>query len=186
MPYARGVDALTRPGRTTFAPSRVVARDARSSRVRAAETRIRWLAVLLDDLIEIPGTGRRFGVGPLIGLIPLVGDLLTAIPGVWLILEAARFRLPTSVLIRMVLNLTVDLLVGLIPFAGDLFDFGFKSNIRNLELFRRHAADPDASTAEHRRFLGGLLLIVFGLVLFMGWAFVTVLRWLDSFTIAVP
>jgi len=179
------VDALTRPGRTTAALATVRA-DAHSARVRAAETRIRWLAVLLDDLIVIPGTGRRIGIGPLIGLIPFFGDVLTAIPGAWLILEAARFRLPTSVLLRMVLNLVVDLLVGLIPIAGDLFDFGFKSNVRNLDLFRRYAGDPGASTAEHRRFLGALLLIVFGLLLFMGWALLAVLRWLDSFTIAVP
>jgi hypothetical protein len=154
--------------------------------VRAAETRIRWLAVLLDDLVEIPGTGRRIGLGPVVGLIPWIGDLLAAIPGALLILEAARFRLPTSVLLRMVLNLVVDLVVGLVPIAGDLFDFGFKSNVRNLGLFRRYATDPDASSVEHRRFLGGLLLIVLGLVLFMGWALLAVLRWLDSFTIAAP
>lgn len=180
------MDTLTRPGRTTTAPSPAHPRDARSARVRAAETRIRWLAVLLDDLIEIPGTGRRFGIGPLVGLIPFFGDVLAAIPGAWLILEAARFRMPTSVLLRMVLNLVVDLVVGMIPIVGDLFDFGFKSNVRNLQLFRRYAADPDASTAEHRRFLGGLLLIVLGLVLFIGWALIAVIQWLDSFTIAVP
>ncbi len=182
------MDALTRPGRTAapaaLSPAR--AADPRSASVRAAETRIRWLAVLLDDLVEIPGTGRRIGLGPVVGLIPWIGDLLAAIPGAWLILEAARFRLPTSVLLRMVLNLVVDLVVGLVPIAGDLFDFGFKSNVRNLGLFRRYATDPDASTVEHRRFLGGLLLIVLGLVLFMGWALVAVLRWLDSFTIAAP
>src|SRR4029077_9582399 len=135
------------------------ASDARPARDGAAETRIRWLAVLLDDLFAVPGTGRRIGIKPLIGLIPVVGGLLAGSPGGWLILEAARFRLPTSVLIRMVLNLVVDLLVGMIPFVGDLFDFGFKSNVRNLDLFRRHATDPRASTAEHRRFLGGLLLV---------------------------
>ena len=168
-------------GTTSLSPT-----AGRSARVRAAETRLRWMAVLLDDLIKIPGTGRRTGIGPMIGLIPVVGDVLTAIPGAWLILEAARFRLPASVLSRMVVNLVVDLAIGLIPIVGDLFDFGFKSNMRNLDLFRRYAADPDASTAEHRRFFGGLLLVVLGLVLLMGWAFLAVLRWLDSFTIALP
>jgi len=184
------VDVLTRPrarpaspgASSSLATPRV---DPRSGRVRAAETRIRWLAVLLDDLIAVPGTGRRIGLKPLIGLIPVFGDLLAAIPGAWLILEAARFRLPTSVLIRMVLNLGVDLLVGIIPFVGDLFDLGFKSNVRNLDLFRRYATDPGTSTAEHRRFLGGLLLIVFGLVVFMVWALLTILGWLESITIAV-
>ena len=159
---------------------------AREGRIRAAETRIRWLAVLLDDLIEIPGTGRRIGLGPLVGLVPVAGDLLAAAPGAWLILEAARFRLPASVLARMVVNLVVDLVVGVVPVIGDLFDFGFKSNLRNLELFRRHATEPDASTAEHRRVLGGLLFVVLGVVVALGWAFVALLRWLDSFVIAVP
>ena len=167
-------------------PIPIPAADARDTRIRAAERRIRWLAVLLDDLIEVPGTGRRIGLGPLVGLIPWAGDLIAAGPGAWLILEAARFRLPASVLLRMVLNLVVDLVVGLVPVLGDLFDFGFKSNLRNLELFRRYASEPDASTAEHRRFLGGLLLLVLGVVLALGWLFVALLRWLDSFVIAVP
>src|SRR3954447_4255269 len=75
-----GVDALTRPkartGSTVTPGSTAGAPHARSARVRAAETRIRWLAVLLDALIEIPGTGRRIGIGPVIGLIPWIGDLL--------------------------------------------------------------------------------------------------------------
>ena len=100
------------------------ARD-RSSRMLASERRIRWLAHVLDDLIPVPGTGRRIGLKPLVGLVPWVGDVIGAAPGAWLIVEAARFRLPGSVLARMVLNLIVDFVVGLIPIVGDLFDFGF-------------------------------------------------------------
>jgi hypothetical protein len=69
---------------------------------------------------------------------------------------------------------------------GDLFDFGFKSNLRNLQLFRRYAAEPDASTREHRLFVGGLLLLVLGAVLLLGWLIVSVLGWLDSIVIPVP
>lgn len=147
---------------------------------------MRWLAVLLDDLVEIPGTGRRIGLGPVVGLVPWFGDLAAAAPGAWLILEAARFRLPRVVLVRMVVNLLVDLVVGAIPLLGDLFDFGFKSNVRNLELFRRHANVPDASTRDHRWFLGGLLLLVLGLMLLIGWLLVTTLGWLDSLVVPVP
>ena len=170
--------------RTTLeAPAR---RTPQDGRIRAAETRIRWLALLLDDLVEIPGTGRRIGLGPVIGLVPWIGDLVAAAPGAWLILEAARFRMPASVLGRMVVNLLVDLVVGMIPILGDLFDFGFKSNVRNLELFRRHASDPDASTADHRRFLAGLLLLVLGVVLLLGWLLVTLLVRLDSIVLPAP
>lgn len=154
--------------------------------IRAAETRIRWLAVMLDDLVEIPGTGRRIGLGPVVGLIPWIGDLIAAAPGAWLILEAARFRLPPIVLTRMVVNLLVDLVVGAIPLVGDVFDFGFKSNLRNLELFRRHALDPDSSTRDHRVFLGGLLLLALGVVLALGWLLLSLSGWLDSIVIAGP
>lgn len=159
---------------------------SRQGRVRAAETRIRWLAVLLDDLIELPGTGRRIGLGPVVGLVPVVGDLIAAAPGAWLILEAARFRLPPSVLARMVVNLVVDLVVGAVPVIGDLFDFGFKSNLRNLELFRRYASDPGASTRPHRMFLGGILLVALGLVAALGWLVVALIGWLDTFVIPAP
>jgi hypothetical protein len=180
--------ATVRCGRTATLPAMHVSSTrtgSRDDRIRAAETRIRWLAVLLDDLIEIPGTGRRIGLGPVVGLIPGVGDVIAAAPGAWLILEAARFRLPRVVLARMVANLVVDLIVGAVPLLGDLFDFGFKSNLRNLELFRRHASDPDASTRDHRLFLGGLLLVVVGAVLAVGWLFVSLLGWLDSFVIPI-
>jgi hypothetical protein len=137
---------------------------------------------LLDDLVPIPGTSQRIGLDPVIGLIPWIGDLISAAVGFWLIAEAARFRIPSSVLARMVLNTTVDLLAGAIPFVGDLFDVVSRSNRRNLELFRRHATDATASTAEHRAFLAGLVLVVVGLI----WLAATLLGWLLSIEIPVP
>ena len=97
------------------------------------------------------------------------------------ILEAARFRLPGVVLARMVVNTVVDLVVGAIPLIGDAFDFIFKSNTRNLALFRRHATDPGASTTEHRAFLAGLVLLLVGLL----WLAVVAIGWLLSIQIPV-
>lgn len=148
----------------------------RSARLAAAERRLSWVSRLLDDAVVVPGTGRRIGVEPVIGVIPGVGDVFSAAVGIWLIAEAARFHLPRVVIARMALNTAVDLIVGIIPVAGDLFDFVFKSNSRNMDLFRRYASDPTASTREHRLVLIGALGLVIGII----WLLVAALSWLAS------
>lgn len=141
---------------------------SRTERFKAAERRLAAMSHVLDDLITVPGTGRRLGLDPLIGLIPVIGDGISALAGAYLIAEASRFRLPPVVMARMVINLLVDLAIGVIPFVGDLFDFVSKSNARNLELFRRYALEPEADTGEHRRFFIGLGMVVLG-VLWLTW-----------------
>jgi hypothetical protein len=137
---------------------------------------------VLDDLVEVPGTGRRFGIDPLLGFVPVVGDLASAIVGLWLIAEATRFRLPRVVLARMVVNTLVDLVVGAIPLIGDAFDFVAKPNARNLALFRRYAGDPASSTSGQRLFFVGLGLLLVGL----GWLLGQALGWLQSIELSVP
>jgi uncharacterized protein DUF4112 len=160
------------------------ARDtgARSTSIQDAERRIAFMARMLDDLVTIPGTRQRLGVDSVVGLIPGVGDLASAAVGAWIIVEASRFRLPGVVLARMVINTVIDFLIGAIPLLGDLFDVVFKSNSRNLALFRRHATDPGASTTEHRAFLVGLVLVLVGLL----WLAVVALGWLLSVEIPAP
>jgi len=98
----------------------------------------RW-AVLLDSAFRIPGTGIRFGLDAIIGLIPGIGDLSTPAFAALLILQAARMRLPLVVQARMVLNAGLDMLLGLVPILGDVADVGWKANLRNLALLERHA-----------------------------------------------
>jgi Domain of unknown function (DUF4112) len=133
---------------------------SRSERFRAAERRIELISRVMDDLVPIPGTRQRIGLDPIIGLVPGIGDVVSALAGVWVILEAARLGIPAIILIRMGWNAAVDLVVGAIPVLGDLFDVVSRSNRRNLELFRRHALDPTASTAEQWLFLGGIALVI--------------------------
>jgi uncharacterized protein DUF4112 len=128
---------------------------------------------IFDDLIEVPGTGRRFGLDPIIGLIPVIGDIAGAVASFWIIAEAANFRLPRIVLARMIVYAGVDLVIGAIPLFGDFFDFFSKANERNLALFRRHARDPGASTADTRWFFVGLGTIFIGLA----WLALEVFRW---------
>ena len=160
-------------------PEPIPGRAAPSSRLAAAERRIAWVSRILDDLVEIPGTRRRIGVEPVIGMLPGAGDVLSAAVGLWLIVEATRFRLPGVVVARMVLNTLVDLVVGLVPVVGDLFDFVFKSNARNVALFRRYAADPTASTREHKLVLVGALLALVGIA----WLAASLLGWLLSLAV---
>jgi hypothetical protein len=151
-------------------------------RIEEAERRIATVARVLDELVTIPGTRQTIGVDSVVGLIPGIGDIASAAVGAWVILEAARFRLPRVVLARMVVNTVVDLALGAIPLVGDVFDVVFRSNSRNLALFRRHAMEPGASTAEHRAFLAGLALILVGL----GWLAIVALGSLLSVRVPAP
>ena len=161
------------PGATTATGRiRVRASDpSRTQRALAAERRIGAVANLLDDLAPIPGTGARVGLDPIIGLIPFVGDLTSAVMGTWIVLESARFGVPIVVIVRMLMNTSVDFAIGLIPFLGDIADFGFKGNRKNLELFHRHALDPRANTTGSMALVIGVLFVAIGL----GWLIVTLL-----------
>jgi hypothetical protein len=112
----------------------------------AAERRLERLAVLLDAQFVLPGTGFRFGVDGLLGLVPGVGDAIGAGLSAWLIIEAQRLGAPKPLLARMVANLALDAAVGAVPVLGDLFDVAFKANLRNMRLLRRHLDDLRSST----------------------------------------
>ncbi|WP_445399564.1 DUF4112 domain-containing protein [Zobellella sp. An-6] len=103
----------------------------------AGRARLKRLAWLLDSSIRLPG-GFRIGLDGLIGLVPGVGDLVAAGLSAYIIAEAARMKLPAGVLARMGLNVLLELLIGAIPLFGDLFDFAFKANQRNVRLMDAH------------------------------------------------
>jgi hypothetical protein len=89
---------------------------------------------------------------------------VAAVVGTWVIAEATRFGIPRIVVARMSVNLLVDLAIGAIPLIGDIYDVTMRSNSRNLELFRRHALDPDASTRGQQAFFAGLVLMLVGAI----------------------
>lgn len=95
--------------------------------------RLERLSWLLDSAVRLPG-GFRIGADGIIGLVPGIGDLIGAGLSSYIILEAARMKLPAGVLARMGLNVLLELGVGIIPIFGDLFDFAFKANRRNVRL----------------------------------------------------
>ncbi len=125
---------------------------------------LRALSRLLDNAFTIPGTRFRFGLDALIGLVPGLGDAVSAAFSGYLVLQASRLGAPKSVLNRMVANVAIDTVVGWVPLLGDLFDVAWKSNARNMALLEEHLRHPSAAKAGSRRalvLLGALLVVFF-------------------------
>jgi hypothetical protein len=99
---------------------------------------VTYLAKLMDSRFRVPGTNWRFGLDGIIGLIPGAGDLSTFAVSGYMLWIMARNGASGYVLARMVVNVLIDAIIGSIPFIGDLFDFVFKANTRNLRLMQEH------------------------------------------------
>lgn len=149
---------------------------SRAERFQDAEARIHRVTHLLDDIVKVPGTSQRIGLDPVVGLIPVIGDIIGALVGGWVVLEAARFGVPRIAVARMVVNVLTDLALGLIPILGIWFDVVSRSNAANLEIFRRHALDPDATTAGHQAFFVGLVLVIIGGIWLVVWAMIRLIE----------
>jgi hypothetical protein len=127
------------------------------------------IAWFLDNAFKVPGVNWRFGAEALIGLIPGAGDIISGAIGLMLLFRAFQFKLPKIVILRMIVNTLLDITVGAIPFLGDVFDFIFKSNSRNMALFREYAEQPAQSTTRHWIFIGAVVgsfgLLLLGILL---------------------
>lgn len=112
--------------------------------------RLKRLAWLLDSAIPLPG-GYHIGLDGLVGLVPGLGDVVAALLSSYIVVEAARLRVPASALLRMGLNVALELIIGAVPVAGDLFDFAFKANERNVRLLEASLGPPELVQALRRR-----------------------------------
>lgn len=122
------------------------------------------LARWMDSVFEIPGTRIRFGLDPLLGLIPGLGDALSTLVSLYILSAARRYGVPRVTVLRMAANIAVDFALGSLPFVGDAFDVFWKSNVRNVALLRRHVV---ATPAEQRRARSGDWLFMTGLALLL-------------------
>jgi hypothetical protein len=129
----------------------------REKRPADVETVRRWARVL-DSQFRIPGTRFRFGLDPIIGLVPGIGDLVGPVFAVVVVAHAWKMRVPKIVIARMIVNAGVDAVLGLIPLLGDAVDVFWKANQANVRLLEQHAF-------ERRTVSRGDYVFVFGAVL---------------------
>ena len=145
----------------------MTARKARVTRLRQLtpeqERRLaglRRMADLLDNAFVVPGTSYRVGLDPLLGLIPGLGDLVSPLFTVGLLLHARQLGVPRVVQARMLGNVAVDAIVGVVPVVGDLFDFAWKANEKNLALLDLHAREDRGGSAGDYAFVTLMILAV--------------------------
>jgi hypothetical protein len=122
---------------------------------------LRHVARLLDSAVPVPGTSFRFGLDPILGLVPGLGDIVSPLFTLGIIWQARDLGIPRVVVMRMVINVAADTLVGLVPVVGDLFDFAWKSNNRNLALLEQHAYE------ERRPSTGDWTFVIISIVLLL-------------------
>jgi hypothetical protein len=136
------------------------------------------LAHLLDDWFRIPGTSIRLGLDGLIGLIPGLGDLLAGLASCLLIVAAWIRGVPYVTLVRMAVNVGLEIAVGAVPLVGDVFIIAWKANRRNYALMARHLRQPHRHTGRDWAFLLGLLGVVLVILLAPFVVLVVILIWM--------
>ncbi len=141
---------------------------------------LRRLSQLLDNAIGIPGTKYRFGLDPILGLIPGGGDTIAGALGAYIIIEAARMGIPRKVLGKMIGNILFDSLVGTVPVLGDLFDVAWKANARNMTLLESNLSVDQQEQNRKSDLIFLILLTVLLLIIVVGFAALTfvIIRWL--------
>lgn len=144
-----------------LAPTKPMTSDTDIRRARA-------LARVLDSAVGIPGTSLRVGLDAILGLIPGGGDVAGAALSGYIVLTAARLGAPKPVLARMLVNVLVDTAIGTVPVLGDLFDVAYKSNLLNVELLERYAADPVAVRRQSRWVAAGVVVIIVAIAAAVG------------------
>jgi len=130
--------------------------------------RLRRFAVWLDAGIAVPGTSLRFGLDPVLGLVPGLGDAVGACLAAWIFVEAIRLGAPRATLLRIAANIGLDALIGAVPVLGDVFDVVWKANLKNVTLLERHELDPPGAGKADRTVVallaGGIVVVCGGLL----------------------
>ena len=142
------------------------------------DDRLQWVervSRLLDSQFRVPGTNWRFGLDPIMGLLPVVGGLPSLAVSGLLILTMMRHGASGNLVVRMVFNVVLDALIGAIPIVGNIFDFAYKANDRNVALLRAHYAE-----GRHQGSGKGLLLALTLVLLALGGLLVWAAWWLGS------
>jgi hypothetical protein len=131
---------------------------------RSLEPLFKWLALIMDEIIRVPGTNFRFGLDPIIGLVPGIGDTTSALVSAFALIQALRLGVPKILLARMAMNILINEVIGIIPVVGDAFSFWFKSNARNYEIIKSHRLGSAPPRGSDWLFVIGVLFALFVVV----------------------
>lgn len=121
---------------------------------------LRKVARLLDSAFVVPGTSYRIGLDPVLGLIPGIGDLISPLFTIGVLWQAHDLGLPRVVQMRMVFNVAIDGLLGVVPLAGDVFDFVWKANDKNMAMLEAHSYEERPASAGDWIFVLSLVVLV--------------------------
>ncbi|MDC0526410.1 DUF4112 domain-containing protein [Euryarchaeota archaeon] len=127
--------------------------------------RLKLLSNRLDEIITIPGTKYKIGIDPIIGIIPVVGDLLGSIISIYIIYSGSKMGLSSRIVAKMGLNLGLDFVIGLTPFLGDILDMGWKANKRNVELIEKNIKQTSENSTLSNLIIATLTILI--LVIFL-------------------
>jgi hypothetical protein len=156
----------------------------REDRAQRDLDRLRAITRLFDSAFVVPGTRWRFGIDALFGLIPGLGDIAGALVAVYALHVARGLRAPGPVQLHMLGNIALDALIGTVPLIGDLFDFVFKAQTRNLALLDAWLDTPHATERRSRRsviLIPLAVLLVFIVMTVLGvWMLFLAFQWLTS------
>lgn len=134
---------------------------------------LRKISGLLDSAFQVPGTSYRVGLDPIVGLIPGFGDLVTPLFTIGILLHAWELGIPKVVQARMLINVAIDSLVGVVPLVGDLFDFAWKANDRNMTLLETHTYEERGGSTGDWLFVCLMIVLVLALAalpfVLIGW-----------------
>lgn len=131
---------------------------------------IKYITNLMDSKFKIPGTSFRFGLDPILNLIPFAGNGITVVISFLLVILMYRYGVSGKVVVKMVGNIAIDGLVGAIPVIGNLFDFYFKSNTRNINLLQAHYGEGKHQGTGLSIIIISLIILfsILGLIIYAG------------------
>lgn len=134
---------------------------------------LRRISRLLDSQFLLPGTAFRFGLDPILGLIPGIGDLVSPLLTIGILWQGRDLALPHVVQLRMLFNVVIDTLLGAVPLFGDLFDFAWKANDMNLAMLEKYAYEERPASTGDWLFVVGLIVLLLVVaatpILLLGW-----------------
>lgn len=140
----------------------------------------RQFAELLDSKFRIPSTDIRFGIDPIIGLIPGIGDWIGGLASLYFLVYASMLSAKTAVLLRMLANILLDIIIGSIPLLGEIFDVGWKANIKNAELLQDLEQNPEQTERQSKIVVWSVcifsIILVFALLYLIGWIIISLIE----------